>query len=94
MGEDTRRGCRSAGYRVNFGGDILSEPTNPVTRPAHYIAPSGIELIDVIAHLPYCRSSAIKYIFRAGVKNPATLIEDLQKAQVMIAHEIARLSKG
>jgi hypothetical protein len=66
--------------------------TDPIN-PTHYKSPSGIEIIDLINHLNYSRSNAIKYIFRAGIKNPEKEIEDLQKAQWLINREIERLTK-
>ncbi len=63
---------------------------DPVTRPAHYCLPSGVELIEIIDSLPYCRGAAIKYIFRAGKKDPEKTIEDLRKARWMIDREIER----
>jgi hypothetical protein len=68
--------------------------TDPVNRPPHYYAPSGAELITVIEHLPYCRGAAIKYIFRAGVKDKARELEDLRKAEWMIKREIARMERA
>jgi hypothetical protein len=62
-----------------------------INNPPHYFAPSGAELIDIIEHLPYCRAAAIKYIFRAGVKDKGRELEDLQKAEWMIRHEIERV---
>jgi len=68
---------------------------DPVNSPSHYTnSPSGVELVDVIAHLNYCRSNAIKYIFRAGFKDPAKEMEDLKKAQWCINKEIAMLEQG
>ena len=68
---------------------------DPVNSPKHYTnSPSGVELVDVIAHLNYCRSNAIKYIFRAGCKDPAKEMEDLKKAQWCINKEISMLEQG
>jgi hypothetical protein len=64
---------------------------DPVTHPAHYCLANGAELIDIIEGLNYCRGAAIKYIFRAGVKDPSKEIEDLRKARWMIDREIARM---
>ena len=64
---------------------------DPVNKPPHYFAPSGAELITVIEHLPYCRGAAIKYLFRAGVKDKGRELEDLKKAEWMIKREISRL---
>ena len=72
--------------------DKLATVDDPVEHPAHYCR-NGVELIDIIEQLPYCRGAAMKYIFRAGVKDKAKEVEDLRKAAWMIAREIARLSK-
>jgi hypothetical protein len=66
---------------------------DPVNHPAHYCLPNGSELIDIIDALPYCRGAAIKYIFRAGVKDPSREVEDLRKAAWMIARELKRLEE-
>ena len=64
---------------------------DPVEHPAHYCR-NGVELIDIIESLPYCRGAAMKYIYRAGVKDKSKELEDLRKAAWMVAREIARLS--
>lgn len=64
---------------------------DPVNHPAHYCLPNGAELIDIIEGLPYNRGAAIKYIFRAGVKDPTKEIEDLRKAAWMIQKELERI---
>lgn len=52
-----------------------------VNHPAHYTYGS-IEVIDVIEglKLPYHLGNAVKYIARAGHKDPAKTTEDLRKA--------------
>ena len=67
------------------------EPSyHPVNHPPHYtVHPSGIECIDVTAHMNFCLGNAVKYIWRAGLKgNP---VEDLEKAKWYLDREIARL---
>ncbi len=64
---------------------------DPVNHPSHYCLANGAELIDIIDGLAYCRAAAIKYIFRAGVKNPDTECEDLRKAIWMIRRELERI---
>jgi len=65
---------------------------DPINRPLHYNSnPSGIESIDVVEHLNFCRGNAIKYIWRAGLKDDA--IQDLEKARWYIEREIARIKK-
>lgn len=58
--------------------------------PPHYQAhPSGVECIQITEHMNFCLGNAIKYIWRAGLKNNA--IEDLRKARWYIDREIARI---
>lgn len=68
--------------------------SDPVNRPAHYVD-GGIETIDFIEAkgLNFARGNAVKYISRAGKKNPDKEIEDLKKAAWYINHEIERLEK-
>ena len=55
---------------------------DPVNRPAHYTH-GGIETIDVIEKwgLGFHLANVVKYISRAGKKDPARLLEDLRKAR-------------
>jgi Protein of unknwon function (DUF3310) len=58
--------------------------------PPHYQAhPSGIQCIEITEHMNFCLGNAIKYIWRAGLKNNA--IEDLRKARWYLDREIERL---
>jgi hypothetical protein len=52
-----------------------------VNHPDHYTS-GGLEVIDVIEKkgLGYHLGNAVKYILRAGIKNPGKLEEDLRKA--------------
>lgn len=54
---------------------------DPVTHPAHY-CDGGIETIDFIEAkgLGYHLGNAVKYITRAGKKDPSKYVEDLRKA--------------
>ena len=67
-----------------------------VNHPNHYFADSGIEVIDAIEawNLNFSRGNAVKYIARAGIKNPEKEIEDLEKAVWYINREIERLQDG
>ena len=70
--------------------------TERVNHPAHYNA-GGIEVIDAIEAWGFGegfnKGNAIKYIARAGRKNPETEIEDLEKARWYIDREVERLKK-
>lgn len=65
-----------------------------ICHPSHYNIGS-IEVIDAIDDwkLNFSRGNAIKYIARAGHKDPTTEIEDLEKAKWYLEHEITRLKK-
>ena len=69
-------------------------PDSTPTDPDHYKR-GGIEPIDYIEAQVwgegFNRGNAVKYITRAGYKNPATAVEDLEKAKVYIDKEIARV---
>lgn len=66
----------------------MSNP-DPVNRPAHYTThPSGIECIQVTEHMNFCLGNAVKYIWRAGLKDDA--VEDLRKAIWYLQREIQR----
>ena len=70
--------------------------TNNVNHPSHYNV-GGIEVIDAIEAWGFGegfnRGNAIKYIARAGRKNPETEIEDLEKAKWYVEAEIIRLKE-
>lgn len=60
-----------------------------VNHPPHYTShPSGVECIQVTEHYGFCIGSAIKYLWRAGLKGDA--VEDLKKAVWYINREIAK----
>lgn len=63
-----------------------------VDHPSHYTShPSKIECIQVTEHLNFCIGNAIKYLWRAGLKDGNSDIQDLKKAVWYIEREIARL---
>jgi len=65
-----------------------------VTHPDHYKAhPSGIEAIQVTEHMNFCKGNAMKYLWRAGLKDSASEITDLKKAIWYIEREILRLQE-
>ena len=63
--------------------------TDNVNHPPHYTQhPSGVECIEITRHMGFNLGNAIKYIWRADLKNDA--IEDLKKAVFYINREIAK----
>lgn len=71
--------------------------TDSVNHPAHYGGEDNTyEAIKVIEAwgLGFCLGNAVKYISRAGKKDPEREIEDLQKAAWYLNREIMRLEKS
>jgi len=68
--------------------------SNQVHRPAHY-TDGRIEVIDFIEDksLNFHKGNALKYICRAGKKDPKKEVEDLQKAIWYLNREVDRLLK-
>lgn len=67
---------------------------DPVNHPSHYTSdPSGIECIQITRHRNFNIGNAIKYLWRAGLKDGNSDIQDLQKAVWYIQDEIERLEK-
>lgn len=79
--------------KIRFSTMSNDNKFNNVSNPQHYIAKSGVEVIDLISDMPWIRGNAIKYIFRAGKKYPDKEIEDLEKAVFCINRELVRLRR-
>ena len=64
-----------------------------VNHPDHYLQSTGFEVIDVIEawNLNFCLGNAVKYIARAGIKNPEKKRQDLEKAVWYIERVIESL---
>ena len=75
-------------------GKVQLTKDDPVNHPSHY-TDGKIEVADFIIDkkLNFCLGNAIKYISRAGKKDPTKKIEDLQKAIWYINREITELEK-
>lgn len=67
----------------------FNQEDDPVNQPAHYnLHPSGIECIQITEHMNFNLGNAVKYIWRADLKDNAT--QDLQKAQWYIERELKK----
>ena len=64
---------------------------DPINHPAHYTSKNGVECIQVTEQFNFARGNAIKYIWRAGEKDPTKEVEDLEKAVWYIQREIKRI---
>lgn len=78
----------------------MSMASDNVNHPKHYTSdPSGIECIEITKHRDFCIGNAIKYLWRAGLKqeegmtDTQKMIEDLEKAIWYINAEIEMLRK-
>lgn len=69
--------------------------SDSVNHPSHYNV-GKIEVADFIADqkLNFDRGNAVKYLCRAGKKNPDKEIEDLKKAKWYIEHEIKTIEEN
>lgn len=66
-----------------------------VNHPPHYTSsPSGVECIQITEHLNFCVGNAMKYLWRAGLKDGTDAITDLEKARWYIGRELERLSSA
>jgi hypothetical protein len=72
--------------------DSLKITVDQVNHPPHYTQdPSGVECIQITRHRNFNVGNAFKYLWRAGLKDQAKTIQDLEKAIFYIQDEIKRL---
>ena len=78
-------------FREESGRETAEEPASddPVNHPGHY-CDGGIETLDFILakKLDFLLGQVCKYISRAGKKDPAKELEDLQKAEFYLKRKI------
>lgn len=84
--------------RLDSIAALLEAKSDPVNHPAHYTSdPSGVECIQITRHRSFNIGNAIKYLWRAGLKESmgqaarAKHVEDLRKAIFYINDEIERI---
>lgn len=77
------------------GGAGTGAGAEAVNHPPHYGGDTTYETIKVLRAWEldrnFCLGNAVKYLSRAGKKDPAKLLEDLRKAAWYLADEIAHL---
>ena len=67
---------------------MVTKNGTAVDHPKHYNEhPSGVECIEIVEHFGFNVGNAIKYLWRADLKNG---IEDLEKARWYCEREIQR----
>lgn len=67
---------------------------NSVNHPSHYTS-GKIEVIDFIEdqQLDFHLGNCVKYVSRAGKKDPHKIVEDLEKARWYLTRKIEALKK-
>jgi hypothetical protein len=78
----------------NFNLDMTPKTEDSVNHPAHY-TDGQIEVADFIAdkNLDFFLGNVVKYVCRAGKKDPAKLLEDLKKAQWYLNYKISQIER-
>lgn len=79
---------------------MTTDNIDNVEHPQHYTShPSGVECITITQHYNFCIGNAIKYLWRAGLKQEGGIpqrakeIEDLRKAIWYIERQIQLLQE-
>lgn len=74
-------------------GEERTMSSDNVSHPPHYAIgwSNGAEVIDIAEHLSFCAGNVVKYVCRAGRKDPGKHVEDLKKARWYIDREIERV---
>jgi len=79
------------------------EEEDLVNHPSHYTwlkDKCGLEVIDITKHFDFLIGNVLKYVFRAGHKDDASLtnidkeIQDLEKAEWYLRYKIDELKKS
>lgn len=85
-------------YEYELEDDVIVvkerfKSSNNVSHPSHYAEgwSNGAEVIDLTEHLSFCAGNVVKYVCRAGRKDPDKYVEDLEKARWYLDREIERV---
>lgn len=63
-----------------------------MNHPNYYTWVPGTPCHTLVPHFPFLRGNALKYIYRAGKKDPDKEVEDLRKAIHSLEMEVERLT--
>lgn len=94
-GDDVEKLTMMGWWPLRPAFQTIEEKTDvydPVDHPSHYTHYKGVEVIDITEQLNFNRGNAVKYLARAGLKNKATEIQDLQKALWYVTRELSRIA--
>lgn len=72
-----------------FKADRIKREGN-IGKRSYYAFPNGVEAEDICRYLPFNLGNVVKYVCRAGQKDPAKRIDDLEKAKDYLENEIER----
>lgn len=80
-------------YELEDNSIKIFENSDNVSHPSHYANgwSNGAEVIDLTEHLSFCAGNVVKYVCRAGRKDPDKHVEDLEKARWYLDREITRV---
>ena len=68
---------------------------DPINHPPHYTQhPSGVECITITEHYNFNVGNAIKYLWRAGLKDGTDAASDLRKAAWYVRRRLSGWRKG
>lgn len=81
-------------YEIEGDSIKILENSDSVSRPPYYANgwSNGAEVIDLTEHLSFCAGNVVKYVCRAGRKDPDKHVEDLEKARWYLDREIERVA--
>jgi hypothetical protein len=81
--------------KVEAGLPVINVPDfDNVEHPKHYTSYKNIEVIQLAEQLNFNRGNVVKYVARAGPKDPDSELEDLLKARWYLDREIVRVTNG
>lgn len=85
-------------YEIKSNTIVIKErhmSSDNVSHPSYYANgwSDGAEVIDLTEHLSFCAGNIVKYVCRAGRKDPDKYVEDLEKARWYLDREIARVKR-
>lgn len=70
----------------------VNDPFDPVKRPEHYNShPSGVECNTIARYYSFNIGSAIKYLWRHGLKSNAPAAQDIRKAIQFLEFELDKI---
>lgn len=82
-------------YKYELDDDSIKilDNLDNISRPSHYVNgwSNGAEVIDLTENLSFCAGNVVKYVCRAGRKDPDKYVEDLEKARWYLDREIERV---